>query len=597
MKRLGASWSVGKLCRGVVQQPQHHAKTISSLALRRRKGRPGGPLRKTYPTLDIPYLVLDLDAEDNPHVRLYDEVDKELESSKWKANAQVEAILERLDEFHDEVAETKQWMQSTASRPNPWRVSDQDILAIALLGSDPESTGPHSHGSAVTEVVYRNGIPSRVKSDRDKTIPFLLQRQAIAGKQPSTAKTAIKSDAAASQGVFWKVASSESSLSETRREITSGDDFRRALGSCQGIVEIRRLIAPLVRTEAGCKIVSQSSAQVAQSLARLTEAGASGDDLAAALTLVHNLTNGLASRSIDIGAPLCQLGLQLSSLTLQPAAIRKYLGIGLEAGYLSGESDAAGASSTISASLAAILRALRTPQSGPDASPDLLRWKGTQSGHLTLLTGQSIVAGLQPAFRTALPNSAAAAHATYLQLLAELGAVRSLLHERHSSSNPLESRDGKSQKQAPPTVYIPAETLVTAVLRSTENKSWRRLQESAASTLGDGWDDGLLATGSVHDDISRDIRDVSTHAAHPASAASLGTSRTARVSHSPVSTLKLPDMGSAKAVDAEFLNFQESVVRAYGKTAIQDAMKDIGSLAEHPYAIRWLKGGGDTADA
>ena len=67
----------------------------------------------------LPNVVLDLDAEDNPHGRQYDDVDEEIEVAKWARNEKVDAIAERLEVFSEEMVETEAFMKSTASTVNP----------------------------------------------------------------------------------------------------------------------------------------------------------------------------------------------------------------------------------------------------------------------------------------------------------------------------------------------------------------------------------------------------------------------------------------------------------------------------------------------
>jgi len=546
MKRLDRCRGGHGLSTGI--KPRFQVRSMSVDIRRKRKIKPGYPLRKTFPLFQIPNLVLDLDAENAPRVRQYDEVDEELEAAKWSQNEKVDAVLGRIRTFSDEVSKAGQNMESTASVPNPWRISAQDILSVALLGtSQPSpSVGREQAAPAATtnqssllgEVLRRNGIPSRVLHDENKVIEFMLHRQRIA-----------------------------------KTQIETPEDLSRVLGTCASIPEMRRLVFQTMRTQAGSAIVSRCDADIIRILGLSLKLQSSGEGVFDGLTFLHGLTNNLSSRKIDIGAPLCLLGLELSSRALQPAAIRKYLDIGSAANYFVWDAEHAenrAASRAISASLAALLETFQPPAPGHSTTGRPFRWGGSQTELFTILTGRNLATSVvQPSFRATLPPFATQARHFYLRLMAELGAVRALWHEGIASS-----RRGQSQQPLLP----PPDLLAAAVLRYAEYTA-RAARDPPARGLG--------ATGQLMEDLLLDLQTVARYGDRSA--------ETSASQHPPGTPgrLALPDMQPTRALAVSFL---DDVVEAFGQKSAAAAMESIGRLLEHEQVASWLRGAPEQAE-
>ncbi|OAA67980.1 methylmalonate-semialdehyde dehydrogenase [Niveomyces insectorum RCEF 264] len=105
-----------------------------STARARRKPEANASTKKV-PLFEIPNAVLDLDAENNTHVRPYDEHMEAEETARWAgAHASIDALTERLARFDRDAAAALARSNAVAAAPGPWRVLDRDIWSVALLG-------------------------------------------------------------------------------------------------------------------------------------------------------------------------------------------------------------------------------------------------------------------------------------------------------------------------------------------------------------------------------------------------------------------------------------------------------------------------------
>lgn len=157
------------------------------LSLNRRDARAA---QKYAPIFKLPGIVLDLDAEDSPHVRPFDkEKDGLQQQLKW-------AVAPLLDELKDQAllhqrefnTEAKA-MSQAANRPlGAQAISDHDIFTIALLGAHlPPGEGENktvAHVLRSREALRAHGVPQNIL-DRgsSETIPFMLHRQRLAAQR------------------------------------------------------------------------------------------------------------------------------------------------------------------------------------------------------------------------------------------------------------------------------------------------------------------------------------------------------------------------------------------------------------------------------
>ncbi len=529
MRRLGSVWSTKGLARETPTPWQPRRASHLSRQLQTR-----APLRNPFPTDLIPDVVLDLDAEDHPHVRQYDDLDEAAEVAKWSENPQVEAIAGRLETFSREVAQADARMKDTASAFGPWRVTDRDILSVALRGgaspagsaATDEESGPGN--ASIGQVLFRNGIPPRVTRDDSNTIQFMLHRQEIA----------------------------------ERREFQSSEEFTSALENCQTLSEIRRFVSQASRTGAGCDTVSRCAVAISRQLSPFLQ-GPEEEHVVAVLKLVNNATLNLESRNLSIGQPLCYVGLLASSKAFQLPAVQRYLRIGLDADYfhMKDNTPVPAAAEPLTESLSAILKSLQTPpQQGKSDRPNrLARPAGTRSAVFGLLTGGSLTASArQPSVRSTMagPESFTAARHVYLALLGELGALRTLWHECHWVS------DGQPWRK------VDTDALATAVVRyALDKKRDQHMPQNAAY----GW----TATGRYEEDVLLDLQSISSRdAVRPRSAA--GTPLDLQ-EHATAELLAIP---GAVLADG---GFRAAVARAFDRDQIRDAMEDLQTLVDGPY--------------
>lgn len=140
-----------------------------------------GEAAKYHPVFELPNVVLDLDAEDSPHVRPFNKEDGLHQRWKWAhdpglANLQTEA---RLHQQEFEVA--AEAMSQAAGRPlGRQAISDHDIFTVAL--HDMREVGTASR--PVHEMLEAHGVPQgTLRQGSSATIPFMLHRQRLAAQR------------------------------------------------------------------------------------------------------------------------------------------------------------------------------------------------------------------------------------------------------------------------------------------------------------------------------------------------------------------------------------------------------------------------------
>ncbi|CAK7197627.1 aldehyde dehydrogenase (NADP(+)) ald6 [Sporothrix eucalyptigena] len=291
-------------------------------------------MRQGVPLYELPRSVIDLDAEDNRHVRPYDEaVDGPPEEDKWAdAHASIDALRDRITDLEYEIEQSRKRMLETASKPTAWRILDRDILSAALLGpqkykeptegatAGPETRTaprivPNDEASVLAEVLYRNGISPRQAFQQ---VPLLLHREEKARMQFGIGD--------------WK------SLSGV-------------LYGCQSVLEARRILGLAVQTAEGRTGILVDSKRIAHLLGSFIEkaqqeaakaaTATAGNDLVDTVRqvseLLLNLSHALASvadlvEQEDNGAPLWAVGLWASALASEPAAMQRFLRLGVAFG-------------------------------------------------------------------------------------------------------------------------------------------------------------------------------------------------------------------------------------------------------------------------
>lgn len=379
-----------------------------------------------YDFFSMPDLLLDLDAEGSSAVRPFDdEADGKRLRERWPADTpRREAARATARRFEQQVYESRRKTREICSQPtNVWRITPHDVLSAALLGSPPPSEGPVAPtsceappGAPAMGVLERlrieNGIPPHAAKDDEQLLRWMLLRQQMLDKSRLSRDEA---------------APSPSQLAQALRKQTSMTGIRRLVCQCLG-----------AGTSVACFTAQQGpEPDMAVELRRACErvlgvASASRDERLQALATLGNLSERLAAAGASMGAPLLGLCLRLSAEAALPEASSEWLHRGFDA-------DAWSANAQTSRDVASTLDAFGSllaggGEPGVDTAPmrQLL---------LQLLTGIDENDCIAPASLRALTvpyleldgpvpaQQALGAYSSYVALLGQLGAVRTLWKE------------------------------------------------------------------------------------------------------------------------------------------------------------------------
>lgn len=420
MQRLGSPWSVQGLLPRLPPQSQVRTliyKSPGQIERNRRykrKVQAKSPTKRSSPLYEIPYVVLDLDAEDNPRVRSYTDQDEKDQTARWSHNPKVDALSDRLHIFRHELRQSDKLWKAPLGPFDQRRLSDRDLLSVAFLGASSRGkdapTGSHNLDTPVdqgslgntTELLASNGIPQRILEDDIKTVNFMFHWQELHEPQ------------LANNEDIGKLKSELSRLS---------------------LHQLRRVAAQLLQTDAGSRLLSLCGDEVYFSL---VDAGQQrhglqlrvGNDPTEVLVFLNNIAISLGARNIGVPASLRGLGLRLSSKLFYLPAMANFLRPSPQGGQ-DGELGSVDASA-IHETLHSILGHMHSQQAVPFGGSFQRR-----SEIFNLLTGRSISSGtMKPSIRAMISasNDFREAYKSYILLLGEVGAVRSIWHEWHNST-------------------------------------------------------------------------------------------------------------------------------------------------------------------
>lgn len=432
MRRLSKPTS---LSLGLAQLPHsHHQQRPPSAICSQKRFFPGpplssypegvilkegkGPQKERFPIVDVPDVLLDLDAEDSPYVRPYDVVkDWQLGESIWGYDPNVDGASKEAKQIKETLSKQRRNVERLQASPFPRaQLSDHDILSVALRvqpidGDDPlEDKRLEGIPSRLRSDCVRNGVPLFIlRRDTNTVLPFMLSRRrdALAALQdPSFCKKSDESDATV---------------------------FKQTISACKTLEEVRKLVSCIDNPISGVKLGPASIDHVHKTLVELLhDSGDSSAVLEANLKFVSNLTIKRLTRGQPLNRSMTLFGLQLSSkLGLLPSIVQ-YLQICKSMGFM-GQSSTSLENTRIQVARA-ILQALQAGQATA---------RGTRLQLFTLLTGQNSLPdgsktrtsllGLDKTDRTTRPEI----YQLRVQLLAELGAVRSLWLQYHDSADQL----------------------------------------------------------------------------------------------------------------------------------------------------------------
>lgn len=358
--------------------------------------------RRRQVTFDLPEIVLDLDAEDNPHVRSFSEEDAVQQRVKWGYSPIIPEVEQRVVELMRNIKHDGDKMRHIlAARHHHYKISDLDVLSAALLGGNANASSLDD-GEAVDDKIDRrnvflkgrdramhaNGVPQRILAgDANTIVHFLLHRQRLASISPEAASA-------------------------------STDTFESAVKKCKTLWALKRLCSHSLSS--GHEAISPTSMGHIARWLRNQKPVVSETYNHDVLKFVNNLTMRQLSANAELSPILSLVGLVLAAnLGLLPAIIQ-YLHICLSQGFIGKSQDKP---ETLSAIGEGILKALEQGQGSA---------RGTRPELFTLLTGRTLDgSAVQPAlFGSSLSSSEEDPHThhIYVQLLGQLGAYRLLWH-------------------------------------------------------------------------------------------------------------------------------------------------------------------------
>lgn len=453
--------------------------------------------RRRRVDFELPDVVLDLDAENSPYVRPFNKQDAVQQKAKWGYNPVIPEVEKRVEDLEADISKDGVKMRRMlAARHHPFKISDHDVLSVALLGGDA-SASSLADGEATDEgdprrnallksrdhALHANGIPQRIlDGDANTIVHFMLHRQKLASASHETASASTESDA------------------------NTWDTFQGAVKRCDTIMELERLCSnSLLSGHEG--ITAASMDHVALRLEKMKAVSAPDEETRHALKLVNNLTMRQLSANADLSPSMSLLGLFLAAnLRLLPA-IMQYLHICLSQGFIGNSQDKPETLGVIGQSI------LETLEKGDGSA------RGTRPELFTLLTGRALAgSAVQPALlRSSVSNSEEdpGTHHIYVQLLGQLGAYRLLWHSWKRIAE-------KRMRHYEPLYYA-------AFVRCVE------VLHNAKSVVGL---DCTTATGDLERDAELDLQAIDALDAHHASSTSSKAPYAARV-ESPLSWDKI----------------------------------------------------------
>ncbi|KAF7527882.1 hypothetical protein G7054_g10335 [Neopestalotiopsis clavispora] len=410
MQRLGHPRMLGRRWATAPQPIFQIIRHVGRKSWRGRDPTLGDPDVSTY---NVNRLLLDLDAENVEHVRRYDpDIDGMPEDRYAKRNREKAVADARISNFfHDTHATFQNFKDTIQDRAVEWYINDLDIISTVLRGEvnnslsmarePPDAKIRHS-GQDRNNTLYgisgegmrRNGIPQG--ANRSKLISYMLRRQ----KQTT-----------------------QSGSTRLMTDMTWESD---------SITEIKRPLIFLANTSFGSQLVSKQSRFLGETCSRVLEECKDVTDMdrPAALELLM-LCNDLVMRLLKEDLPIDQhlwcLGFELAvRFSVFPAA-RMYL----EAGSRFGKQNLHGENFLLRL-LKAILNSVESSQQGAVHLDSASSPSGHNAAIFGLLTGQDLgghqsPVSVQSMIDPAQPSDSAVCH-TYMHILGELGAVRTLWH-------------------------------------------------------------------------------------------------------------------------------------------------------------------------
>jgi hypothetical protein len=375
------------------------------------------------PRFDVSRLLLDLDAENASNVRRYDpHVDGEPEGRFAKKGREDAAAEARIHDFNH-IAEQNEsrFDDMVHNRAFVWHINDTDILSTVLSGNPvPErlETAPYRMGMAtetsktlrngsqdsfIKDLVTMNGIPQTALHDAIRLVEYMLHQQNEARARSTP------------QDV------------DSIPHISLCELFRRS----KAVSELKRIIQFLLETPHGSQLISKLSGELGDKCRQMAynieedsaPISASALEL---LTFCNDVVLNLMDRKLPIQSQLLRFGLELAVRCSAFPAARLYLaaGSGLGGKVLRAEN--------CLVVLNIILKSLDGIATGSENPASQLSPARYRAAIFSLLTGYDVDGDYSPVSVQSMMHPVQPldflAFAAYIQILGELGALRTLWH-------------------------------------------------------------------------------------------------------------------------------------------------------------------------
>lgn len=402
-------------CRFQSSEPERPSPYVNEVTRGTKKATESKPDLQTYLFSNH---VLDLGADGTPGVREFDEADREIQEEKWSRPREADvAARERLTRYIEDANEAKRAYEALTddASADHWRIRDIDILQTALGG-----------GSAST-------LPSPVGQSAKLSSTSPMQEAPLPGVAPLLRRNGIPyvvwEDDATLLG--WMVARQVRNKPRRPAVLAPG---RNGLGSLIGgqphldFADTRRVLSAALTSGNGLGGLEHFQGQIYKTWFagrdRPVELQADYD----ALVFINDLSDALQMGGYDLSDELCYVALEHAAQGLYPDAVSRYLSVAME-GFLKRQTPPAAYATAIRRTLMGLARGLRTLDWPHPAPPADFPPRGE---FLRILTGAG---GHYPHTRHPInrameyEEARRAAYPLYIQLLARLGALRTLWHE------------------------------------------------------------------------------------------------------------------------------------------------------------------------
>lgn len=288
------------------------------------------PVREGSPVFELPTAVLDLDAEDSPHVRPYDKTrDGPEQESRWTHDPSIPEAEEVVAQVKSMFKRDEPAMRKRARRPfAAAQISDREVMNVVLFGgskvSDMLSPGPSSRpqplrkcGPELLHALRGTGIPVPILGlAADAVIPWMRHRQQLANaalKDPSR---------------------------RAAKTLNDADEFREGLEKCRSLYSLSKLYSRINGPSLGVDIGPDFLDHLHSRLLIVMRSGDERSSPEAVLKFVNNVNIKQMSRGKDPNRPMTLLGLQLASEVGVLPAILQYLQMSLSRGFIHGSDEA-----------------------------------------------------------------------------------------------------------------------------------------------------------------------------------------------------------------------------------------------------------------